>query len=329
METLCPSRITMRSGEKAAIILPESGLMAPACSGVSTNGDTSVVFAACVVIITRCFAASGPAAATDVSVTAAISATSTGYRAFIPYLLETWAARMLNPMIDPVRFRSVSDEQQPVSRGLDEQRVFVEPDRRTTFGDARGVSGRDVDDEDVLPLVVRADDPASIGRPGPRRIRAAFGDVSPFGAVDVGHEPGRAGAVDLVAHHGHERAVGGQRTVRRVAHALVSADQDRALPSVYRDGPEHRVAGAPGAARVEERRAVRRELGLGPGPVADRVRNRGGLARGDIEHEEAPGPLVGDLRAVRRPGGRRGAPRIVRHLADPGAVDAGGEDRLQ
>jgi DNA-binding SARP family transcriptional activator/basic membrane lipoprotein Med (substrate-binding protein (PBP1-ABC) superfamily) len=55
---------------------------------VSRNGDTFVVFAACDVIATRCFAASWPAAATDVSVTAAASATITTCRAFIAYLLR-------------------------------------------------------------------------------------------------------------------------------------------------------------------------------------------------------------------------------------------------
>ena len=63
--------------------------MAPVCSGVSTNGETGVVCADCDVIITRCFAALEPAAATDVSVTAAASATNMACRAFTSYLLET------------------------------------------------------------------------------------------------------------------------------------------------------------------------------------------------------------------------------------------------
>jgi DNA-binding SARP family transcriptional activator/basic membrane lipoprotein Med (substrate-binding protein (PBP1-ABC) superfamily) len=68
--------------------VPESRFRGPACSGVSTNGETSVVFAACEVIATRCFAASEPAAAPDVSVTVAASTTSTACGAFITYLLR-------------------------------------------------------------------------------------------------------------------------------------------------------------------------------------------------------------------------------------------------
>jgi hypothetical protein len=51
-------------------------------------------------------------------------------------------------MIEPVHFRPVSDQQQ--LSDLDEQRLSVEPDRRTATGDARDFSRRDVDDEDVL-----------------------------------------------------------------------------------------------------------------------------------------------------------------------------------
>ena len=65
------------------LTVPESRLSVPACSGVSTNVPFARPF---IEIATRCFAALGPAAATEVSVTAAANATSTAYRAFIACL---------------------------------------------------------------------------------------------------------------------------------------------------------------------------------------------------------------------------------------------------
>ena len=53
METFCPLRITTRSGGKLAVSVPESRLRGPAGSGVKTNRETRVVFAACDVIATR------------------------------------------------------------------------------------------------------------------------------------------------------------------------------------------------------------------------------------------------------------------------------------
>src|SRR5215210_7179924 len=65
------------------LTVPESRLSVPDCSGLSTNVPFPGSF---IEITTRCFAASGPAAATDVSVTAAASATSMACRAFIASL---------------------------------------------------------------------------------------------------------------------------------------------------------------------------------------------------------------------------------------------------
>ena len=62
------------------LIVPESRFRGPACSGVSTNVFCGQSFMS---IATRCFAALGPAAATDVSVTAAASATRATTRAFM------------------------------------------------------------------------------------------------------------------------------------------------------------------------------------------------------------------------------------------------------
>src|SRR5215210_1708602 len=76
------------------LIVPESRFRGPNCSGVSTNVPCDFpgqqIFMS---IATRCFAASGPAAATDVSTNAAASAASMVCRAFTAYLLETRSGR--------------------------------------------------------------------------------------------------------------------------------------------------------------------------------------------------------------------------------------------
>ena len=59
--TLAPSRVTSRDVQ-VAVPVPESDLMAPARSGVSTNLPNEVgLNSPCAVIATRCFAASGAA----------------------------------------------------------------------------------------------------------------------------------------------------------------------------------------------------------------------------------------------------------------------------
>jgi hypothetical protein len=71
---------------------------------------------------------------------------------------------------------------------VDEQRVTVEPDRPTAFRDDRGVSRRDVDNEDAATRAVggRANDPGPVGGPGSRGSRVSSGQTSQFAAVDVG-----------------------------------------------------------------------------------------------------------------------------------------------
>jgi hypothetical protein len=79
----CPSRTTERvvwDPDSA----PESGFSVPTCRGVKTNLPTSPGFTTPFdVIATRCFAAAGPADATDVRVTAAASAARTTCRALM------------------------------------------------------------------------------------------------------------------------------------------------------------------------------------------------------------------------------------------------------
>src|SRR5918996_3119447 len=104
------------------------------------------------------------------------------------------------------------------SSALDEQRVIVEPDRPTASGDARGVSRRDVDDEDGVirgGTTLVAHDPAPVGGPGSRGDRVVTGgNRSPSGAVGVGHPPLHIPAGrDLGALERHQRTVGRQRAV--------------------------------------------------------------------------------------------------------------------
>jgi hypothetical protein len=72
----CPSRITSRPEmlRQLSLTVPESRFRVPTCSGVSTNVSSGRIL---VSIVTRCFAATGPAAATDVSVNAATNTAST------------------------------------------------------------------------------------------------------------------------------------------------------------------------------------------------------------------------------------------------------------
>ena len=71
------------------LIVPESRFKGPACNGVSTNvGSAFLCQQSFMSIATRCFAASGPAAATDASVTAAATATRTDMSSFHAFLLS-------------------------------------------------------------------------------------------------------------------------------------------------------------------------------------------------------------------------------------------------
>ena len=96
-----------RGSRSDAINLPESGLMAPVCSGVSANGETEVVFAACVVDRHPLFRCVRACRRNRCQRDRRRERNERGIcRALIPYLLETRSARMSNRMIDPVRFRS-------------------------------------------------------------------------------------------------------------------------------------------------------------------------------------------------------------------------------
>ena len=178
-----------------------------------------------------------------------------------------------------------------------------------------------------------AHDPAAVRRPGSGRGRPETSvDDPPVCAVGVGHPPARPAMPEAkcaAADEGHERAVGRQRPVGGVMETSAQREQERAPAS--RDGHRAKFRELAAAAGVQQRRAVWRELGLRPRVGVVGVGDLGGLAGGEIDEEEvgagaAAVSPIGDAGAVWRPCGRLGTDRIMSHLANAGAVDAGDED---